>query len=153
MFDVQNDLRDCITIAPRQPLSNAKMEKLLPRMSLDMALRKGTQYIVLALKEKQICRFWLCVSELCVGCMTIGEQAGAATVASPEDKSRSLTRQAYEGRSTFFDTANIYSVGPSKEILWKVLWDLVPRDDVVLATNVFGDARTKRPGLSRRLTF
>jgi 1-deoxyxylulose-5-phosphate synthase len=106
------------------------------------------------MKNNQVGQSGLWVSELCVGCMSFGEpNRGGHTWTLPEEQSRLLIRQAYEAGLTFFDTANVYSDGSSEEILGKVLWEMAPREEIVLATKVFGDARPERQGLSRRLIF
>ncbi|MFO1033501.1 MAG: aldo/keto reductase [Hyphomicrobiales bacterium] len=106
------------------------------------------------MKRKQIGRSGLWVPELCVGCMSFGEpNRGGHTWTLPEADSRTLIQQAYEAGLTFFDTANVYSDGSSEEILGKVLWDMARRDEIILATKVFGDARPEMQGLSRRLIF
>jgi 1-deoxyxylulose-5-phosphate synthase len=61
-----------------------------------------------------------------------------------------LIAQAVEAGVDFFDTANVYSDGSSEEILGDTLWTLVPRDRIVLATKVHGDADPYFQGLSRR---
>ena len=120
-----------------------------------MALQRDAwRGVVLMIRRKQIGRSGLWVSELCVGCMTFGEpNRGGHTWTLPESQSRPLLRQAYEAGINFFDTANVYSDGSSEEILGSVLWDLAPREDIILASKVFGDARPERQGLSRRLIF
>ena len=96
----------------------------------------------------------LTVSELCLGCMTFGEPLrGGHPWTLPREQSEPLIRQAYEAGVNFFDTANVYSDGSSEEILGDYLWTLAPRDEIVLATKVYGDARPDRVGLSRRLIF
>jgi 1-deoxyxylulose-5-phosphate synthase len=106
------------------------------------------------IKQKQLGNSGLWVSELCAGCMTFGEpNRGGHQWTLPEEQSAPLIRQAYEAGINFFDTANIYSDGSSEEILGRVLWDLAPREEIILATKVFGDARPERQGLSRRLIF
>ncbi|MDE2383366.1 MAG: aldo/keto reductase [Alphaproteobacteria bacterium] len=106
------------------------------------------------MKSKQLGNSGLKVSELCVGCMTFGEPGrGGHSWTLSEDQSRPLIRQAYEAGVNFFDTANVYSDGSSEEILGRVLWELAPREEIILATKVFGDARPERQGLSRRLIF
>ena len=106
------------------------------------------------MKHNQLGRSGLWVSELCAGCMTFGEPSrGGHAWTLPEDQSMPLIRQAYEAGINFFDTANVYSDGSSEEILGKVLWNLAPREEIILATKVFGDARPERQGLSRRLIF
>lgn len=78
------------------------------------------------------------VSELCLGTMTFGkgfygigelEQAGATE----------LVRQAWEAGINFFDTADIYCLGQSEEILGRAFSDLgLKRDELVIATKVRG---------------
>jgi 1-deoxyxylulose-5-phosphate synthase len=103
---------------------------------------------------RQLGRSGLRVSELCLGCMTFGEPLrGGHPWTLPEDQSRPLIRMAYDAGVTFFDTANVYSDGSSEEILGRVLWDMAPRDEIILATKVHGDVRPDRQGLSRRLIF
>ncbi|MCX7890669.1 MAG: aldo/keto reductase [Rhodobacteraceae bacterium] len=106
------------------------------------------------MRENRLGQSGLRVSELCVGCMSFGEPGrGGHPWTLPEAESRVLIRAAWEAGITFFDTANIYSDGSSEEILGNVLWDLAPRDGIVLATKVWGDPRPERQGLSRRLIF
>jgi aryl-alcohol dehydrogenase-like predicted oxidoreductase len=52
----------------------------------------------------------------------------------------------------FFDTANIYSIGASEEILGRALKDFARRDEVILATKVHGKMREgpNGGGLSRK---
>jgi aryl-alcohol dehydrogenase-like predicted oxidoreductase len=52
----------------------------------------------------------------------------------------------------FFDTANVYSDGTSEEIVGRALRDFAKRDEVVLATKVFGQMRadSNGKGLSRK---
>ncbi|SPH23962.1 putative oxidoreductase [Defluviimonas aquaemixtae] len=105
------------------------------------------------LKQKQIGRSGLWVSELCLGCMSFGDPAKERAWALPQDQALPLIHRAYEAGINFFDTANVYSAGTSEEILGNVLWDMAPREEIVLATKVFGDPRPERQGLSRRLIF
>lgn len=103
------------------------------------------------MRRKQVGRSGLWVSEICIGCMTFGEpQRGGHPWTLPPDQSRPLIAQAVEAGVDFFDTANVYSDGSSEEILGETLWTLVPRDRIVLATKVFGDADPYHQGLSRR---
>ena len=94
------------------------------------------------MKLKRLGQSGLKVSELCLGCMTFGEPGrGGHPWTLPQDQSAPLIRAALDAGITFFDTANVYSDGSSEEILGEVLWKLVPRHDIVLATKVHGDAR------------
>ena len=70
-----------------------------------------------------------------------------------EEESRPFIRRALELGINFFDTADMYSLGVSEEILGRALKDFGPsRDRVVVATKVFnpmGDDPNQR-GLSRK---
>ena len=71
-------------------------------------------------------------------------------------RARPFIRRALELGINFFDTADMYSVGVSEEILGRALKDFGPsRDRVVIATKVFnpmGDDPNQR-GLSRKHIF
>ncbi|MEV6799884.1 aldo/keto reductase [Micromonospora rifamycinica] len=78
------------------------------------------------------------VSPLALGCMSYGDPGrGAHPWTLPEENSRSLIRAALEAGVTFFDTANIYSLGTSEEYLGRALRDFARREEVVIATKVF----------------
>lgn len=103
------------------------------------------------MKRNRIGTSGLWVSEICIGCMTFGEPArGGHAWTLPKDQSQPLIAQAVAAGVDFFDTANVYSDGSSEEILGEVLWDLAPRDRIVLATKVQGDADPYHQSLSRR---
>src|SRR6202041_1992893 len=91
------------------------------------------------------------VSKLCLGCMTYGSTKWREWVLE-EEASRPFIRQALEKGINFFDTADIYSVGASAEILGRAIKDFAKRDEVVIATKVFnpmGPSVNAR-GLSRK---
>jgi aryl-alcohol dehydrogenase-like predicted oxidoreductase len=69
-----------------------------------------------------------------------------------EERSRELIAYALELGLTFFDTANVYSDGSGEEILGRALRDMANRDEIVLATKVFGvmGSGPNRRGLSRK---
>jgi aryl-alcohol dehydrogenase (NADP+) len=54
-----------------------------------------------------------------------------------EEASRPFIRQALDLGINFFDTADMYSLGASEEILGRAIREFTRRDDVVLATKVF----------------
>ena len=93
------------------------------------------------------------VSRLCLGCMSFGDpKAGNHEWTLDEAASRPILTAAWEAGINFFDTANVYSAGTSEEIVGRVLKDLAPRDQLVIATKVHGEMR-KGPnghGLSRK---
>jgi aryl-alcohol dehydrogenase (NADP+) len=92
------------------------------------------------------------VSRICLGTMTYGSKKWREWVLE-EEESRPFIRRALELGINFFDTADMYSVGASEEILGRALKDFgTGRDRVVIATNVFnpmGDDPNQR-GLSRK---
>ncbi len=92
------------------------------------------------------------VSRLCLGTMTYGSKRWRQWVLE-EEESRPFIRRALELGINFFDTADVYSLGVSEEIVGRALKDFgPPRDQVVIATKVFnamGDDPNQR-GLSRK---
>jgi len=93
------------------------------------------------------------VSRICLGCMSFGDPAaGTHAWTLDEERSRPFIKRALEAGINFFDTANVYSLGSSEEILGRALADFTNRDEVVIATKVHGPMR-KGPnsqGLSRK---
>src|ERR1022692_1861212 len=92
------------------------------------------------------------VSRICLGAMTYGSKRWREWVLE-EEESRPFIRRAIELGINFFDTADMYSLGVSEEILGRALKDFGPsRDRLVIATKVFnamGDDPNLR-GLSRK---
>ena len=104
------------------------------------------------MERKQVGKSGLFVSELCLGCMTFGEpKRGNHGWTLSQEQSKPLIRQALDAGIDFFDTANVYSDGSSEEILGNILWKWVKRDEIILATKVFGDEDPNWQGLSRRI--
>ncbi len=98
-------------------------------------------------------RTGLDVSRLCLGCMTYGApDMGAHPWSMGEAESRPFIRRALDLGINFFDTANVYSLGSSEEIVGKALKDMARRDDIVIATKVFNRMRPgpNGAGLSRK---
>jgi aryl-alcohol dehydrogenase-like predicted oxidoreductase len=93
------------------------------------------------------------VSRICLGYMTYGiPERGTHPWTLDEDQSRPFIRRALELGINFFDTANVYSDGTSEEFLGRAIRELSRRDDVVIATKVYGRIRPgpNGAGLSRR---
>ncbi len=94
------------------------------------------------------------VSRICLGCMSFGNpRQGSHEWTLDEEASRPIIRAAWEAGINFFDTANVYSLGSSEEIVGRALKELGPRDEQVIATKVHGEMR-KGPngkGLSRKV--
>ncbi|HND48536.1 MAG TPA: aldo/keto reductase, partial [Anaerolineales bacterium] len=94
------------------------------------------------------------VSRICLGCMGFGSAEGwsHSAWALDETGSREVVKKALELGINFFDTANVYAYGVSEEILGRALKDFAKRDEVVIATKVFGKMNDKPNGggLSRK---
>src|SRR5215831_11908547 len=91
------------------------------------------------------------VSRICLGCMSYGNPSWRPWIL-PEETSRPFIKRALELGVNFFDTADMYSLGASEEVLGHALRDFARRDEVVVATKVFfpiGDRPNDR-GLSRK---
>ncbi len=93
------------------------------------------------------------VSRICLGCMGFGDAARwVHKWVLDEENSRPIVKKALELGINFFDTANVYSLGASEEILGHALKDFAKRDEVVIATKVHGVMRPgpNGGGLSRK---
>lgn len=92
------------------------------------------------------------VSRICLGAMTYGSKKWREWVLE-EEEGRPFIQHALDLGINFFDTADIYSLGVSEEILGRALKDFGPgRDRMVIATKVFnpmGDDPNLK-GLSRK---
>ncbi|HMC31958.1 MAG TPA: aldo/keto reductase [Candidatus Angelobacter sp.] len=92
------------------------------------------------------------ISRICLGCMTYGVKSWRQWVLE-ENESRPFIKQALELGINFFDTADMYSLGMSEQILGRALKEFGPsREKVVIATKVFfpmGDDPNQK-GLSRK---
>jgi aryl-alcohol dehydrogenase-like predicted oxidoreductase len=93
------------------------------------------------------------VSRICLGCMGFGDaERWVHTWVLNEDDSRPVIKRALELGINFFDTANVYSIGASEEILGRALKDFARRDEIVIATKLHGKMREgpNGSGLSRK---
>lgn len=87
-------------------------------------------------------RTGLFVSELCLGTMTFGGGGGIwGQIGNLQQaEAERLVGQALDAGINFIDTADVYSGGMSEQITGQALKNLkVPRENVVVATKVFGD--------------
>lgn len=91
------------------------------------------------------------VSRLGLGCMTFGSQKWRPWVVEEKD-ARPIIQKALDLGINFFDTANMYSLGVSEEIVGRALKDFAKRDEVVLATKVYFpmNDQPNQGGLSRK---
>ncbi|MCY9243689.1 aldo/keto reductase [Bacillus spizizenii] len=77
------------------------------------------------------------VSRLCLGCMSFGAaEKWVHQWVLDEENSLPIIKKALELGINFFDTANVYSMGASEEILGRALKDYANRDEIALATKV-----------------
>ncbi len=93
------------------------------------------------------------VSRICLGCMSYGTpDRGNHAWSIGEEEARPFIKRALEAGINFFDTANLYSAGSSEEILGRAIKDFARRDEVVIATKVYGRMRPgpNGAGLSRK---
>ena len=92
------------------------------------------------------------VSRICLGCMGFGDAGWVHKWVLNEEDSRPIIQKALEMGINFFDTANVYSIGVSEEILGRALKEFSRRDEVIIATKVHGKMREgpNGGGLSRR---
>jgi len=99
------------------------------------------------------------VSRICLGCMSYGKSKATPwpgmitwTWTLSEEEGRPYIKRALDLGINFFDTANVYSIGDSEEILGRAVRDFARRDELVLATKVNGQVRPdpNGRGLSRK---
>ncbi|GAA1294268.1 aldo/keto reductase [Brachybacterium alimentarium] len=93
------------------------------------------------------------VSRLCLGTMGFGDpERWIHSWVLEEDAARPVIKHALDAGINFFDTANVYSIGRSEEIVGKALEDYAKRDEIVLATKVHGRMHEgpNGAGLSRK---
>lgn len=96
-------------------------------------------------------RTGLRVSRVCLGMMSYGKTE-TRQWAIDEDAAEPIIRRAVEGGITFFDTADVYNEGKSEEITGRVLPKLLTREELVVATKVYGQTMPGENGrgLSRK---
>ena len=81
----------------------------------------------------------LTVSRVALGCMSYGDPgSGLHTWTLDEEASQPFFRQAVERGVTFWDTANAYQQGTSEEYVGRAVRRYSRREEMVIATKVFG---------------
>src|SRR6185295_10073098 len=80
------------------------------------------------------------VSRLALGCMSYGDPTTlrAHEWSLNDDEAQPFFRQAVELGVTFWDTANVYQLGTSEEIVGRAITCYARREEIVLATKVRG---------------
>ena len=97
------------------------------------------------MRYKKLGNTGLFVSELCLGTMTFGGEEGMWGKIGQlrQAEAEQLVGSARDAGINFIDTANVYSEGRSEEITGQALKNLrIPRENVVVATKVFGETGT-----------
>jgi len=93
----------------------------------------------------------LTVSRICLGCMSFGSSQWRPWILD-EDAARPFFQKAIESGITFFDTADMYSLGESERVTGRALREMAKLEEIVLATKVhfpMNDGPNMR-GLSRK---
>ena len=97
------------------------------------------------MKYTTLGRTGLIVSKLCLGTMTFGGNGGIWKYIGKQqqDEADEMVRTAFDAGINFFDTANVYSAGQSEKLLGQAIRNTgLPRDEIVVATKVFGRVST-----------
>ncbi|PZE73457.1 aldo/keto reductase [Curtobacterium sp. MCBD17_019] len=92
------------------------------------------------------------VSRITLGCMSFGNGNEQQTWTLDAAAAEPIFRRAVELGIDFWDTANVYGRGSSEEVTGAAIREYTRREDVVLATKVFGEMGPGpgESGLSRR---
>lgn len=92
------------------------------------------------------------VSRICFGTMSFGKKTDERPWVLGLDEARPMFKAAFDGGINFFDTANVYAEGTSEEVTGVLLKEFAPREEIVLATKMFGRMRQgpNGQGLSRK---
>ncbi len=87
----------------------------------------------------QLGRSGLTVSRICLGCMGFGDASrGEFPWTLDEPQSSVFIKDALDAGVTFFDTANVYSNGTSEEFLGRAILGMTRREEVIIATKLWG---------------
>ncbi|MEZ0490891.1 aldo/keto reductase [Kineococcus sp. TBRC 1896] len=94
----------------------------------------------------------LTVSRIVLGCMSFGDGNEKQTWTLDAEAAEPIFREAVELGITFWDTANVYGRGSSERVTGEAIRKYTRREDVVLATKLFGEMGPGpgQSGLSRR---
>lgn len=84
------------------------------------------------MKQRHLGRSGLVVSRLALGTMTWGRD-------TDEDDAATQLLAFREAGGTLVDTADVYADGESERVVGRMLSEVVPREEVVLATKAYGE--------------
>ena len=90
----------------------------------------------------------LYVSELCLGAMTFGGDGFWKVMGGlAQDTVTDIVKRSVDGGINFIDTANVYSLGQSEQLLGQAIKNLgLPRHELVIATKATGIMRERANG-------
>ena len=100
------------------------------------------------MRYNKLGRTGLVISEICLGAMTFGSVGFTSFMGSLEqDETNALVKHAVDKGVNFIDTADIYANGMSEQLVGGALKKLgVGRDEIVVATKVYGRLMLATPG-------
>jgi len=120
----------------------------------------GKSTLLRAMEYVNLGKTGLKVSRICLGCMSYGEvptviRPGSHAWALNEEQSQPFFKQALDLGINFWDTANVYSMGSSEELVAKFLKANATRENMVIATKLHAVMRDdpNGKGLSRKEIF
>jgi 1-deoxyxylulose-5-phosphate synthase len=89
------------------------------------------------MEKRRLGNSGLQVSRIALGCMSFGETSrGFSEWSMSDDEAQPFFQQAVDLGINFWDTANVYGIGSSEEIVGRALRKYPRREDIVLATKV-----------------
>jgi aryl-alcohol dehydrogenase-like predicted oxidoreductase len=89
------------------------------------------------MEKKRLGNSGLQVSRIALGCMSFGDTSrGFSEWSMGDEESQPFFQQAVDLGINFWDTANVYGIGSSEEIVGRALRKYARREDVILATKV-----------------
>ena len=102
-----------------------------PRSGVAAGYRGRARLASGRVKQRHLGRSGLVVSRLALGTMTWGRD-------TDEDDAAAQLVAFREAGGTLVDTADVYAGGASETVLGRLLADVVPRDEVLVATKAYG---------------
>jgi aryl-alcohol dehydrogenase-like predicted oxidoreductase len=89
------------------------------------------------MEKRRLGNSGLQVSRVALGCMSFGDTSrGFSEWSMGDDEAQPFFQQAVDLGINFWDTANVYGIGSSEEIVGRALRKYARREDIVLATKV-----------------
>jgi 1-deoxyxylulose-5-phosphate synthase len=118
--------------SPRRSPNASMMVNRCEQDQLVIRPKEGTE----TMEYRRLGNSGLKVSRIALGCMSFGESRGFSEWSLGEEDAGPFFKQAVELGITFWDTANVYQLGSSEEIVGRAIKKYSRREDIVLATKV-----------------